>query len=155
MKIALGTDHAGFELKECIKAFLLQLGHEVHDYGTYSLESCHYPTYVQYAAKTVAKGICEAGIVFGGSGNGECIAANKVKGIRCALCWTEETGRLAKEHNNANVISMGGRVVSEDNAKAAVKAWLDASFEGGRHQVRIDMIEQDLTPPPGFPVIEL
>jgi len=155
MKIALGTDHAGYELKECIKAYLLELGHEVEDYGTYSLESCHYPTYVQYAAKAVVKGICDAGIVFGGSGNGETIAANKVKGIRCALCWTEETGRLAKEHNNANVISMGGRVVSETNAKAAVKAWIDAKFEGGRHLTRISMLEKDLAPPPGFPEIKI
>jgi len=151
MKIALGTDHAGYELKECIKAYLIELGHTVEDYGTYTNESCHYPIFVQYAAKSVSKGICDVGIVFGGSGNGETIAANKVKGIRCALCWTEETGRLAKEHNNANVISMGGRVTSEENAKAAVKAWLGAKFEGGRHQTRIDMLEQDLPPPAGFP----
>ena len=154
MKIALGTDHAGYEMKECIKAFLQELGHQVEDYGTYSSESCHYPTYVQYAAKTVAKGICDAGIVFGGSGNGETIAANKVSGVRCALCWTEETGRLAKEHNNANVISLGGRVVSEENAKAAVKAWLDATFEGGRHETRINMLEEQLPPPPGFPALD-
>lgn len=150
MKIALGTDHAGYLLKECIKTYLKELGHEVVDYGCYSEESVHYPTYVQYAAKTVAHGINDAGVVFGGSGNGETIAANKVKGIRCALCWNEETGRLAKEHNNANVISMGGRVVSEADAKKAIKAWLESEFAGGRHQTRISMLEEDLAPPPGF-----
>jgi len=78
------------------------------------------------------------------------MAANKVSGVRCALCWTEETGSLAKEHNDANVISMGGRVVSEENARKVVKAWLESEFEGGRHQIRIDMLEKDLDPPPGF-----
>ena len=151
MKIALGTDHAGYRLKETIKAYLTELGHEPVDFGCHSEESTHYPIYVQYAAKAVSHGNCEAGIVFGGSGNGEQISANKVKGIRCALCWTEETGRLAKEHNNANVISIGGRVVSEENAKKATKAWLEATFEGGRHQIRLDMLEQDLDPPEGFP----
>lgn len=155
MKIALGTDHAGYKLKECIKAYLNELGHEAVDYGCFSEDSVHYPVYVQYASKAVAKGICDLGIVFGGSGNGETIAANKVKGIRCALCWTEETGRLAKQHNNANVISMGGRVVSEDIAKKAVKAWFDAKFEGGRHLERINMLEEDLAPPPGLSVINL
>jgi ribose 5-phosphate isomerase B len=150
MKIALGTDHAGYSLKESIKAYLEALGHEVMDYGCYSEESVHYPIYVQYAAKAVALGLCDAGVVFGGSGNGETIAANKVKGIRCALCWNEETGRLAKEHNNANVISMGGRVVTEADAKNAVKAWLKSKFAGGRHQIRLSMLEEDLPPPPGF-----
>jgi ribose 5-phosphate isomerase B len=150
MKIALGSDHAGYHLKEIIKQYIMDLGHEPVDYGTHSDESTHYPIYCQYAAKAVAKGICDLGIVFGGSGNGEQITANKVNGIRCALCWTEETGRLAREHNDANVISLGGRVVSEEDAKKAVRAWLESTFEGGRHQVRIDMIEQDLDPPEGF-----
>jgi ribose 5-phosphate isomerase B len=150
MRIALGTDHAGYKLKECIKNYLVELGHDAVDYGCYSEESTHYPIYVQYAAKSVSHEECDVGIVFGGSGNGEVMAANKVSGIRCALCWMEETGRLAKEHNNANMISLGGRVVSEENAKKAVKAWLEAKFEGGRHQSRIDMLEKDLDPPPGF-----
>ena len=150
MKIALGTDHAGLPLKECIKAYLTELGHEVVDYGCYSKESTHYPIFVQYAAKAVVNGICDCGVVFGGSGNGETMAANKVKGVRCALTWTAETGRLAKEHNNANVISMGARVVPQEDAKAAVKAWLEAKFEGGRHQTRISMLEEDLDPPRGF-----
>ena len=150
MKIALGTDHAGFKLKKCIKNYLLELGHEPIDYGCYSDESTHYPIYVQYAAKAVVNEACDLGIVFGGSGNGEVMAANKVSGIRCALCWSEETGRLAREHNDANVISLGGRVVSEENAKKAVKAWLGSEFEGGRHKCRIDMLEKDLDPPPGF-----
>jgi ribose 5-phosphate isomerase B len=151
MKIALGTDHAGFRMKEVIKDFLLSLGHEPIDYGCHSEESVHYPIYVKYAASTVVQGICDLAIVFGGSGNGETIAANKVSGIRCALCWNAETGRLAREHNDANCISIGGRVVPESDAKAAVKAWLNASFEGGRHAVRIGMLEEKLPPPPGFP----
>jgi ribose 5-phosphate isomerase B len=150
LKIALGSDHAGYKLKEYIKDYLRELGHDPIDYGCYSEESTHYPVYVQYAAKSVIHGVCDLGIVFGGSGNGETIAANKVSGIRCALCWTEETGRLAKEHNNANVISMGGRVINEENAKKAVKAWLESEFEGGRHQTRIDMLEKDLDSPSGF-----
>jgi len=154
LKIALGTDHAGYPLKECIKAYLDELGHEVVDYGCYSEESTHYPIYVQYAAKTVAREVCDRGIVFGGSGNGEAIAANKVKGIRCALCWNEETGRLAKAHNDANVISMGSRVVPQEKAKKAVKAWLDAEFDGGRHLTRISMLEEDLPPPPGFDALD-
>jgi ribose 5-phosphate isomerase B len=150
MKIALGTDHAGFKLKECIKNYLLELEHEPVDYGCYSDESTHYPIYVHYAAKAVVNEACDLGIVFGGSDNGEVMAANKVSGIRCALCWSEETGRLAREHNDVNVISLGGRVVSEENAKKAVKVWLGAEFEGGRHQIRIDMLEKDLDPPPGY-----
>ncbi|MEO0473208.1 MAG: ribose 5-phosphate isomerase B [Bacteroidota bacterium] len=150
LKIALGSDHAGYLLKEQIKQYLAELGHEAVDYGTASEASVHYPIYVQYAAKAVSHGLCDLGIVFGGSGNGEAIAANKVSGVRCALCWTEETGRLAKEHNNANVISFGGRVVSVEVAKKAVKAWLEADFEGGRHGIRINMLEEDLDPPAGF-----
>jgi ribose 5-phosphate isomerase B len=153
MKIALGTDHAGYPLKEIIKAYLTELGHEPVDYGCHSTESVHYPIYVKYAAKAVAKGICDLGVVFGGSGNGEAIAANKVEGIRCALTWNYDTGRLARQHNDANVISMGARVVSEKDAKAAVKAWLDAEFEGGRHAVRVVMLEDELEPPEGLPAI--
>lgn len=151
MKIALGTDHAGYPLKEVIRQYLSEeLGHEVIDYGCFSPESVDYPVYVQYAARHVADGTCDLGVVFGGSGNGEAIAANKVKGIRCGLCWSLDSARLAKEHNNANIISMGARLVDAELAKEIVKTWLDASFEGGRHKRRIDQLDHDLPPPPEF-----
>ena len=102
MKIALGTDHAGFEYKEAVKKHLQSLGHEIQDFGTFSNESVDYPEFVRPAAESVADGLCDSAVVFGGSGNGEAMCANKVKGVRCALCWSEETARLAKEHNNAN-----------------------------------------------------
>ena len=141
LKIALGSDHAGFSLKECIKEYLIGLGHEVRDFGTDSEASCDYPPFVQAAARSVVAGECDVGLVFGGSGNGEAIAANKVKGIRCALCWNETSARLAKEHNNANVISMGGRLVEPEVAKRIVDAWLGTTFEGGRHLRRIQMLD--------------
>ena len=150
MKIALGTDHAGYPLKEKVKAHLIARGYEVADYGCHSEERVDYPLYVKYAAQSVAKGVNDAGVVFGGSGNGEAIAANKVAGIRCALCWNEDTGRLAKQHNNANVIALGGRVMSETDAIAALDAWIGAEFEGDRHVNRLAMLEEELPPPPGF-----
>ena len=106
-RIALGTDHAGYQLKEVIKAHLKLKGYDVVDCGTYSEEPVDYPDYVRPAALSVAKGESDFGIVFGGSGNGEAMVANKVKGIRCGLCWNEESARLTKEHNNANVIALG------------------------------------------------
>lgn len=144
MKIALGTDHAGFEYKEAVKEHLQKLGHEVHDFGAFSDESVDYPEFVRPAAESVADGTCDLGVVFGGSGNGEAMCANKVKGIRCALCWSEETARLAKEHNNANVLSIGQRQISADLALKIITAWLDADFEGGRHIRRIEMLDKNL-----------
>ncbi|MEK9784056.1 MAG: ribose 5-phosphate isomerase B, partial [Opitutales bacterium] len=129
MKIALGTDHAGYDYKEAIKQHLQKLGHEVQDFGTFSNESVDYPEYIRPAAESVADGICDLGIVLGGSGNGEAMAANKVKGVRCALCWSEETAKLAKEHNNANVLSIGQRQISEELALKIVDTWLNAEFE--------------------------
>jgi ribose 5-phosphate isomerase B len=140
-KIALGTDHAGYEYKEHLKTCLQEKGYPVEDYGTHSSESVDYPMYVKPAAKAVSEGKCDLGIVLGGSGNGEAIAANKVPGIRCALCWDETTGRLAKEHNNANVLSLGQRQITKEMAWKIVQAWLGAEFEGGRHQRRIDQLE--------------
>lgn len=140
-RIALGADHAGYQLKEVIKAHLKLKGHDVVDCGTYSEEPVDYPDYVRPVALSVSKGESYLGIVFGGSGNGEAMVANKVKGIRCGLCWNEESARLAKEHNNANVIALGGRMVSEVDAVQIVEAWLHAEFQGGRHQKRIDKIE--------------
>ena len=143
MKIALGTDHAGFEYKEAVKTYLLKLGHEVEDFGTHSSESVDYPQYVQPAAQSVADGTCDLGVVFGGSGNGEAMAANKIKGVRCALCWSAETARLAKEHNNANVLSIGQRQISQELTLQIIDAWLNAEFEGGRHIRRIEMLDKN------------
>ena len=112
LKISLGCDHAGFVYKESIKLLLQNKGIETKDFGTFSEESVDYPDFVRPAAEAVAEGLCDLGIVLGGSGNGEAISANKVKGVRCALCWSEETAQLAKEHNNANVISIGQRQIS-------------------------------------------
>lgn len=140
MKIALGTDHAGYRLKEAIKAHLIWLGHDVIDFGTENEESVDYPDYVIPAAEYVSAQNADLAIVFGGSGNGEAIAANKVKGIRCALCWSERSARLAKQHNDANVIALGGRVVSQEVGLKIVDAWLTSNFEGGRHQRRIDKL---------------
>jgi ribose 5-phosphate isomerase B len=137
MKIALGSDHAGYALKEKVKTLLGTLGHEVIDFGTHSEVSCDYPDYVCPAAEAVARGECERGVVFGGSGNGEAIAANKVPGIRAGLCWNLETARLNRLHNDANVLSLGGRTVPETDALAIVKVWLETPYEGGRHAPRI------------------
>src|SRR5713226_6375358 len=111
MKIALGSDHAGFDYKEQVKALLQALGHEVRDCGTFSRERVDYPVFIWPAAEAVARGECERGIVFGGSGNGEAMVANKVKGIRCALCWNLESARLSRQHNDANIISLGQRML--------------------------------------------
>jgi ribose 5-phosphate isomerase B len=141
MKIALGTDHAGFHRKEQVKALLLSLGHEPIDFGTFSDEPVDYPVFVRPAAEAVARGECDRGIVFGGSGNGEAMAANKVRGVRCALCWSEESARLSRQHNDANVLSLGERLVPEDLALAIVRVWLSTDFEGGRHAKRIAQLE--------------
>jgi ribose 5-phosphate isomerase B len=137
MKIALGTDHAGYRYKERVKEFLQSLGHEVRDFGTFSEEAVDYPLFIRPAAEAVARGECECGIVFGGSGNGEAMAANKVHGARCALCWNEESARLSREHNDANVLSLGQRMIGEDLALKIVKVWLETPFEGGRHARRV------------------
>ena len=141
MKISLGTDHAGFRYKEKVKELLRQLGHEVVDFGTNSEEPVDYPLFIRPAAQAVAKGECDRGIVFGGSGNGEAMVANKVRGVRCALCWNEETARLSRQHNDANVLSMGQRVIPEETALAIVRVWLTTDFEGGRHAKRIAQLE--------------
>ena len=142
MKIALGTDHAGYEYKEAVKTHLQSLGHEVQDFGTFSNDSVDYPDFVRPAAESVAEGTCDLGVVFGGSGNGEAMVANKVKGVRCALCWSEETAQLAKEHNNANLLSIGQRQIDQDLALKIIDTWLNAQFEGGRHIRRIEMLDK-------------
>ena len=138
--IALGTDHAGFLLKEAVKKHLSNKGFQIVDLRTDSEEAVDYADFVIPAAETVAKSEADLGIVFGGSGNGEAIAANKVKGVRCALCWSVQSATLAKQHNNANVIALGGRMVSEELALEIVDRWLDESFEGGRHLRRIQKL---------------
>jgi ribose 5-phosphate isomerase B len=140
MKISLGTDHAGFRYKEKVKALLTELGHEVKDFGTFSEESVDYPVFIRPAAEAVARGECDRGIVFGGSGNGEAMVANKVHGVRCALCWNEEVARLSRQHNDANVLSLGQRVIAEDLVLEIVRVWLDTPFEGGRHQKRVEQL---------------
>ena len=142
MKIAIASDHAGFIYKEKIKAFLGKLGHEVADYGTDSATSCDYPDFIRPAAEAVARGDCQRGIVLGGSGNGEAMCANKVRGIRCALCWDLRSAKFSREHNDANVLSLGERMMSESEALEIVELWLKTGFEGGRHQPRIDKMEK-------------
>src|SRR6266436_1965937 len=138
MKISLGSDHAGFRYKEKVKELLVSLGHEVKDCGTFNEDPVDYPVFIRPAAEAVARGECERGIVLGGSGNGEAMTANKVRGIRCALCWSVETARLARQHNDANVISIGQRTVPLELALEIVRTWLTTQFEGGRHIARIN-----------------
>ena len=141
LRIAIASDHAGYQYKERIKAFLLSQGYQVRDFGTDSEESVDYPLFIRPAAEAVARGTCDQGIVLGGSGNGEAMVANKVPSIRCAVCWNRDTARLAREHNDANVISLGQRMISLDTALEIVQVWLSATFEGGRHARRIQQIE--------------
>lgn len=141
LTISIGTDHAGFTLKAPIIAFLEDRGHAVIDFGCQSEASCDYPDFIRPAAEAVASGKSNYGIVLGGSGNGEAIAANKVKGVRCGLCWDEWSAQMTKEHNNANCIAIGARPVPEELALKIVGIWLDTKFEGGRHQRRVEKIE--------------
>ena len=142
MKIGIGSDHAGYEYKERIKALLRELGHEVRDFGTNGPERVDYPVYIRPVAEAVAKGDVERGIVLGGSGNGEAMVANRVKGIRCALCWNLESARLGREHNDANVLSLGQRMMPVELALEIVRIWLTTPFAGGRHLERIRQIDQ-------------
>lgn len=137
MKISIGSDHAGFDYKQRLVSHLKGLGHEVVDKGTHSPESTDYPLFIIPAAEAVANGETERGIVLGGSGNGEAIAANKVKGVRCALCWNDETAELSRRHNNANVLSLGQRMISWEIAVQIVEIWLRTPFDGGRHDRRV------------------
>ena len=140
--IALASDHAGFKLKEKIKKFLVANNYDILDLGTNSESSVDYPIYARKAAQAVVSGQCEKGIVCCGTGIGVSIAANKVKGIRCALVHNEYTAEMCKKHNNSNMIALGARVVDHDEALKMVEAWLNAQFEEGRHQRRIDEIEE-------------
>ena len=141
MKIAIGSDHAGFQYKEQIKDLLQKLGHTVIDKGTNSEAPVDYPLFIRPVADAVARGEVERGVVLGGSGNGEAMVSNRVKGVRCALCWNEESARLGRQHNDANVLSIGQRMMTLETALEIVRIWLDTAFEGGRHQHRIDLID--------------
>jgi ribose 5-phosphate isomerase B len=141
MTIGIGSDHAGFKYKEQIKKLLRKLGHEVRDFGTDSEKPVDYPLFIRPVAEAVAKVAVERGIVLGGSGNGEAIVANRVKGVRCALCWNLKSARLGRHHNDANVISIGQRMIPLELAFKIVKVWLATPFDGGRHKRRIREID--------------
>jgi len=141
MKIAIASDHAGFDYKEKIKPLLQSLGHEFRDFGTHSDAPVDYPAFIRPAAESVARGECHHGIVLGGSGNGEAIVANKVRGIRCALCWGVDTARWSREHNDANVLALGQRTIASELALEIVRVWLTTPFAGGRHETRVAAIE--------------
>ena len=138
--IAMASDHAGYALKQEIKKYVESKGYEVKDFGTYSEDSCDYPDFAHPAAEAVEKGEYPFGIAMCGSGNGIQITLNKHQGIRAALCWTPELAALAKQHNNANFLVLPARFISEEEAEKIVDAYLNATFEGGRHQKRIDKI---------------
>lgn len=140
MKIAIGSDHGGYALKQALIPFLQGRDIEVADAGTHSEESVNYPNFGEAVALLVAHGEVDAGIVICGTGIGISIAANKVPGIRAALVTSPQMAELAKQHNNANILALGGRILSQETAEACVAAWLDASYEGGRHQRRLDLI---------------
>ena len=142
MRVAIGADHAGFLLKEHLKQTLQRLGHTVEDFGTDSEASVDYPPICMAVGRAVADGRADRGIVLGGSGQGEQIAANKVAGVRAALCNDLFTARLSREHNDANVLSMGGRIVAFGLADEILELWLKTDFAGGRHQRRIDQITE-------------
>jgi ribose 5-phosphate isomerase B len=142
MRIAIGADHAGFRYKERLRRELAALGHQLTDFGTDSEEPVDYPLVVRPVAEAVAAGRFERGIVVGGSGNGEAIVANRVRGIRCTVCWNLESARLAREHNDANVLSLGQRLIAEDALLPIVTTWLETRFDGGRHLRRIALIDE-------------
>jgi ribose 5-phosphate isomerase B len=141
MKIAIGSDHAGYRYKTLLIEHLRSQDYEVVDFGTSSDQSVDYPDFIRPAAAAVARGECERGIVLGGSGNGEAIAANRYRGVRCAVCWNVESAKLARAHNDANMISIGERMVSGAEAKQIVDTWLATPFEGGRHVARIGKLD--------------
>ena len=143
MRIAIGADHAGFLLKEHLKQTLHRFGHVVDDHGTDGEVSIDYPPICIGVARAVVEGHADRGVVLGGSGQGEQIAANKVRGVRAALCNDLYTARLSREHNDANILSMGGRVVAFGLADAILKIWLETAFEGGRHQQRLNQIREE------------
>ncbi len=140
MKIGIGNDHSALELKAEIIDFLKEKGHEVVDYGTYTTDSCDYPMYGEKVGRAVASGEVEQGILICGTGLGISLAANKVKGVRAAVCSEPYTAKMARQHNNCNILAFGARVVGAELAKMIVETWLNTEFEGGRHERRVNMI---------------
>ncbi len=141
MRLVFASDHAGVQLKQVLIAHLRARGHEVVDLGAFSAEPVDYPLVIRPAAQAVARGDFERGVVLGGSGQGEAIVANRVRGVRCALCWDLTSARLSREHNDANMLSLGERLLSEDAAIAILDTWLETPFEGGRHARRVKQID--------------
>ena len=143
-KIALASDHAGYEYKQLVRSYLENQSFEILDFGTDSDDSVDYPVYIKPAAQAVATEKVDLGIIFGGSGNGEAMVANKFPGIRCAVVWDLRSAELAKKHNNANMLSLGQRLIDKDQLLPIIQMWLDSVFEEGRHRKRIDMIDIEL-----------
>ncbi len=143
MKIAIASDHAGFTYKEKIKQHLIRAGHDVRDFGTVSDQSVDYPDFIRPAALAVARGECERGIVLGGSGNGEAMVANRIKGVRCAIGWNAAAARLARQHNDANMLALGQRMMDFEDALTILDAWLRTPFEGGRHIPRLRKMDAE------------
>jgi ribose 5-phosphate isomerase B len=141
MRIVLASDHAGFAYKEIIKKHLSGHNFDVEDYGTSSDEPIDYPIVIRPAAEAVAEGTFDRGIILGGSGNGEAIVANRIPGIRCAVCWNVESARLSREHNDANIMSLGERLIPVESLLDIVDIWLTTPFNGGRHERRIRLID--------------
>jgi ribose 5-phosphate isomerase B len=141
MLIGIGSDHAGYAYKTWIIDYLKKAGHQVQDFGTDSERPVDYPTFIRPVALAIARHDVDRGIVLGGSGNGEAMVANRVPGVRCALCWDVVTAELGRRHNDANCISVGARMISYDTFKAIVNTWLTTPFDGGRHTHRIEMID--------------
>jgi ribose 5-phosphate isomerase B len=139
--IAIGSDHAGFKYKEAFKAYLLAAGYTVRDFGTDSEVACDYPDFIRPVAEAVGRGDYDRGIVLGGSGNGEAIVANRVRGVRCTVCWSQQTAVWGRAHNDSNCLSIGQRTVDQEEALAILKVWLTTEFEGGRHLARIRKID--------------
>jgi ribose 5-phosphate isomerase B len=146
VRIVIASDHAGFRYKNLIRDALRQQGYDVTDFGTNSPNPVDYPVVIRPAAEAVARGEFDRGIILGGSGNGEAIVANRVRGVRAAVCWNTESARLGRAHNNANVLSLGERLVTEEEALAIVDIYLNTSFDGGRHLKRIQQIDQSDLP---------
>lgn len=146
MLIALASDHAGFEYKERLKLFLIEAGHVIDDFGVDSNEPADYPLCIRPCAEAVAAGEVDRGIIFGGTGNGEAIVANRVPGIRCTLCWNVKSAQFGRLHNDANMLSMGQRMLTFEEVQAIVEVWLNTPFEGGRHLRRIRQIDQPMPP---------
>jgi len=145
-KIALGADHGGFEMKEELKRVLADLGHDYQDFGTHSTEAVDYPDYAHVVARAVAGGACDLGIIIDGAGIGSCMTANKVPGVRAAMCYDEASARNSREHNGANVLTLGGKMISNDRMRSIVSAWLATELTEDRHRRRvnkIDAIEQE------------